>query len=49
MIEDDEAEQNGDAADKPTFDDAEDTKLIEQSMKRWRKSKGINPKAKPAK
>ncbi|KAK4058513.1 rRNA (cytosine-C5-)-methyltransferase nop2 [Microbotryomycetes sp. JL221] len=31
--------------DGPTFDDAQDTKLIEQSMKRWRKNKGINPKA----
>ncbi|GAA5907338.1 hypothetical protein JCM6882_002810 [Rhodosporidiobolus microsporus] len=39
---DDDAEP---AEDGPTFDDAEDAKLIEESKKRQFKKKGLNPKA----
>ncbi|KWU44134.1 NOL1/NOP2/sun family putative RNA met, partial [Rhodotorula sp. JG-1b] len=45
----DDAEADETAADAPTFDDAEDTKLIDETRKRQLKKKGLNPRADKAK
>jgi ribosomal RNA methyltransferase Nop2 len=45
----DEADADETAADAPTFDDAEDTKLIDETRKRQLKKKGLNPRADKAK
>lgn len=47
LTEDAEADET--AAGAPTFDDAEDTKLIDETRKRQLKKKGLNPRADKAK
>ncbi|KAK4053474.1 rRNA (cytosine-C5-)-methyltransferase nop2 [Microbotryomycetes sp. JL201] len=45
MIIDDERGDVDEDGKAPKFDNEQDSKLIENSIKRWRKKKGINPKA----
>lgn len=49
LTEEAEGDDAAAAAGAPTFDDAEDSKLIDETRKRQLKKKGLNPRADKAK